>query len=192
MDTLCGFPYIFSSLEPHLRVDPADHQGTLFLFNLSYDLSRQSATAGIDMARFQRTSKGTNHSTCGRSNHIVESRGMRFAQLCGVHLVVFRDGAVDAEENGVRFARQFGNAQRPHATFNVNMRGVHDIAHGSLRFRKDSGGASSRTRSTCAGSPRARVGDPVAVPASPTLAAPVSAGSKQYCYTPGKTIDPGS
>jgi len=45
--------------QAHLDVDPPDDQHAVLSLNLTGNLSRQAPVAGINLARFQRTSKGT-------------------------------------------------------------------------------------------------------------------------------------
>jgi len=45
--------------QAHLDMDPPDDQHAVLSLNLTGNLSRQPPVAGIDLARFQRTSKGT-------------------------------------------------------------------------------------------------------------------------------------
>ena len=45
--------------QAHLDMDPPDDQHAVFGLNLTGNLSRQSPVARIDLARFQRTSKGS-------------------------------------------------------------------------------------------------------------------------------------
>ena len=58
-DMLYNGPHIFKRDQTHLDMDPADDQYAVLSFNLTGNLPRQPPVAGIDLARFQRTSKGT-------------------------------------------------------------------------------------------------------------------------------------
>ncbi len=49
--------------QKHRYVDAPNHQDAVFAFHLAGDVSRQTPVAGIDLARFQRTSEGSEHST---------------------------------------------------------------------------------------------------------------------------------
>ena len=59
VDTLYNGPRLFRRDEAHLDMDPPDDQHAVLGLNLTGNLSRQPAVAGVDLARFQRTSKGT-------------------------------------------------------------------------------------------------------------------------------------
>ena len=58
VDTLYNGPRLFRRDEAHLDMDPPDDQHTVLGLNLTGNLSCQPAVAGVDLARFQRTSKG--------------------------------------------------------------------------------------------------------------------------------------
>jgi len=49
----------FRHSQAHLDMDPADDQHAVLGLNLTGNLSGQPPVARIDLARFQRTSKGT-------------------------------------------------------------------------------------------------------------------------------------
>jgi len=57
-------------------VDSPDDQHILFRFDFAGNIGGQFSIAGIDVARFQRTSKCTHHSTGGGGNDVVDGRGM--------------------------------------------------------------------------------------------------------------------
>ena len=59
MGTLYNGPRFFSRDQAHLDMDLSDNQHAILSFNFTGNLSRQPPVAGIDLARFQRTSKGT-------------------------------------------------------------------------------------------------------------------------------------
>ncbi len=82
------------------------------MWNALFPGAQELAVAGIDLARFQRTSKSAHHSTCGRSDYVVQRGGVGSRELGGVDLVVLGDGPVDAEDDGLRLTGQVGNAQR--------------------------------------------------------------------------------
>ena len=58
VDTLQDRPRCFRRDQEHLDMDPNDQHALLSL-HFTGNLSRQPPVAGIDVARFQRTSKGT-------------------------------------------------------------------------------------------------------------------------------------
>jgi len=57
--TLYNGPHFFRRDQAHLDMDPSDNQHAILSFNLTGNLSRQAPVASINLARFQRTSKGT-------------------------------------------------------------------------------------------------------------------------------------
>jgi hypothetical protein len=69
---LDGAPALFGGDQAHRHVDAADDQNTFFRLYLSDYFGGQLSVAGINLARFQRTSEGAHHSTSGRGNDIVD------------------------------------------------------------------------------------------------------------------------
>ena len=67
-----GRLYVLRSHQAHRYVDSADHQHTFLSFNLARNIGRQFSIAGIDLARLQRTSECTHHSTSGGANDVVD------------------------------------------------------------------------------------------------------------------------
>jgi len=59
VDTLHHGPRFFRRDQAHLDMDPPNDQHAVLSLNLTSNLSRKSPVAGIDLARFQRTSKRT-------------------------------------------------------------------------------------------------------------------------------------
>jgi hypothetical protein len=59
------------SHQAHRYVNAADNQYIVLRFHIAGYIRSQLAVAGIDLARFQRTSKGTHHSTSGCSDDVV-------------------------------------------------------------------------------------------------------------------------
>ena len=57
--TLYNEPHIFRRDQAHLDMDPPDSQHAVLSLNLAGNFSRQPPVARIDLARLQRTSKGT-------------------------------------------------------------------------------------------------------------------------------------
>ena len=66
----CGLG-VFRRHQAHGHVDSPDHQHILLCFDLAGNIGGQLSIAGIDLARFQRTSECTHHSTSGRGNDVV-------------------------------------------------------------------------------------------------------------------------
>src|SRR3982074_3371030 len=99
-------------------MDSTDDQDAVLGLNLARNLSRQPPVAGIDVARLQRTSKGTEHSTSSGCDDIIDGRSVGFGQGRRIHFVVLRDGAVHAENYRLRLARNMGDAKRSFLAFN--------------------------------------------------------------------------
>ena len=64
--------HVFWRSEVHGDVDTADHQDSFLCFHLPGYVGRQSPVAGINLARFQRASKGSHHSTGSCRNDIIQ------------------------------------------------------------------------------------------------------------------------
>jgi hypothetical protein len=118
VDALYDGPRFFRRDQAHLNMDAPDYQHTVLSLNLTRNLSCQTPVAGIDVARFQRTSEGTEHSTRSGRNDIIDRRSVRFSQHRWIHFVVLRDGTVHAENHRLRFARNIGYTQGALLAFN--------------------------------------------------------------------------
>ena len=68
---MCGIGLQFERDE-----DATDHQNVIVLFDLAYRVGEEPAVRGIDLAGFQRASKGSAESTGGRSDQIVQRGGV--------------------------------------------------------------------------------------------------------------------
>ena len=64
---------LFRCHQTHCHVDPADDEDSLLSFYLASHLRRESSVTGINLARFQRTSEGTQHSASSRGNDVIQS-----------------------------------------------------------------------------------------------------------------------
>src|SRR5258708_3071579 len=124
--------YLLWRYKTHPHVNPADDQHTFLRFDLSGHIRGQLSIAGIDLARFQRTSEGTHHSTSGCGNHVVNGRGVRLFQLCWVNFVVLSNGSLDPESPSLLLSGQVGDAERSLLSFDARLRDINDITHGSL------------------------------------------------------------
>ena len=118
VDALYDRPGFFWRDQAHLDMDAPDYQNTVLSLNLTSNLSCQSPVAGIDVARFQRTSKGPKHSTRSGRDDIIERRSVRFGQCCRIHFVVLRDGTVHTENYGLGLARNIGDTKGSLLAFN--------------------------------------------------------------------------
>jgi hypothetical protein len=118
VDALDDGPRFFRRDQTHLDMDSPDDQHTVLSLNLTSDLSCQSPVTGIDVARFQRTSKGTKHSTRSGRDDIIDRRSVRFRQRRRIHFVVLCDSTVHTENYGLRFARNKGYTKGALLAFN--------------------------------------------------------------------------
>jgi len=118
VDALYDGPRFFWRDQAHLDMDAPDYQHTVLSLNLAGNLSCQSSVAGIDVARFQRTSKGTKHSTRSRRDDIIDRRSVRFGQRRRIHFVVLCDSTVHTENHRSRFARNIGYTKGALLAFN--------------------------------------------------------------------------
>jgi hypothetical protein len=118
VDALYDGPRFFWRDQAHLNMDAPDYQHTVLSLNLASNLSCQTPVAGIDVARFQRASEGTEHSTRSGRDDIIDRRSVRFSQRRRIHFVVLRDSTVHAENHRLRFARNIGYTQGALLAFN--------------------------------------------------------------------------
>jgi hypothetical protein len=118
VDALYDGPRFFRRDQAHLNMDAPDYQHTVLSLNLTRNLSCQTPVAGIDVARFQRTSEGTKHSTRSGRDDIIDRRSVRFGQRRRIHFVVLRDSTVHAENHRLRFTRNIGYPQGARPAFN--------------------------------------------------------------------------
>jgi hypothetical protein len=118
MDPLYDGPRFLWRDQAHLHMDAPDYQHTVLSLNLASNLSCQSPVAGIDVARFQRTSKGTKHSTRSGRYDIIDRRSVRFGQRRRIHFVVLCDCPVHTENHRLRFARNIGYTKGALLAFN--------------------------------------------------------------------------
>jgi hypothetical protein len=85
------------------NVDTLDHQDLVVFFDLACDLSRQPATACINLACLQRAPEGSGQSTGGGGDDVIDGGGVRLGYRFRVYSVVPGDSSVHPEPNGFRF-----------------------------------------------------------------------------------------
>jgi len=73
-----GAAVLFLRRQPHGHVDAAYDEHTFLRLYLAGHFPNELPVARIDVTRLQRASEGAEHSTSGRSNHVVGRGGMRF------------------------------------------------------------------------------------------------------------------
>ena len=112
---------LFFRLQTQYDVNPADHQHAFFFLDLADCIGNQHAIASRDLTRLQRASIGAEQST-GRGRHDVVERGGVLLNTRRVALeVVLSDGAVDAEGDGIGFAREPRKPQWSSHAFDTNL-----------------------------------------------------------------------
>jgi hypothetical protein len=116
----------------HGHVDAANDEHAILRFHLSGYIRGQFSVAGVDLARFQRASKRTDHSTGGRRNDIVDGGGMRLLQLCWVNFVVLGDRPMDTEDHRLGLAWQMRDAEGSLPALDSRFGNINDITHDFL------------------------------------------------------------
>jgi hypothetical protein len=110
-------------LQPH--VDPSDHQDILLKLNFTNGFRHQPPARCINLTRLQRASQGSGQST-GRSRYdVIERRGVRLSNRRR-NFIVLGNGAVHAEDYGLRLSGKPGTANRTLDPFDANFRPVGD------------------------------------------------------------------
>src|ERR1700739_1717973 len=93
-----GPAVLFLRRQPHGHVDAAYREHTFLGFYLAGHFPNELPVARIDVTRLQRASEGAEHSTSGRSNHVVDRGGVRLPEFRGIDFVVLGYRPVDAED----------------------------------------------------------------------------------------------
>src|SRR5260370_19605838 len=93
------------------------------------DFRRQLSIAGIDLARFQRTPKGAQHSTRGGGDDVINGRGVRLPNLGRIDFVVLGNRPMHAVNYRLRLAGQVRDAHRPPLPLQPRLRHVNDVSH---------------------------------------------------------------
>src|SRR5258708_14951279 len=113
-------------------MDKADDQHTILSLHLSGYFGGQFSVAGVDLARFQRTSESAHHSTSGSRNNIINGGGVRLLQRSRVNFVVLGDCPMDTVNHRLELTGQMCNAKRSLSAYDARFRGIDDVAHGRL------------------------------------------------------------
>jgi len=113
-------------------VNPPDDQDALVTLDVACDLRGEPSAACVDLTRFQRASKRTEHSAGRRSDDVIESRRVRLCQGRGIDLVVLGNRSMHAERDWLRLAGEMGDPKRSLDAFDADLRGVGDIRHGTI------------------------------------------------------------
>jgi hypothetical protein len=114
--------------ESHPHVNASDHKDIVLQLNLTGGFADQAPTGCIDLTRLQRASKGSGESA-GRSRDDVVECGCSWFRNGGRDLVMLRYGAMDAENNRLRFSRKIGLAHRPFHSLDSDFGTVYHFGH---------------------------------------------------------------
>jgi hypothetical protein len=120
---------LFGGDQAHLHMDAADNQNAFVCSDFACYFGGQLSITGIDLARFQRTSKGSHHSTGGCGNDVINRRGVRLSQFPRINFVMFGDCPMNAVYDRLRLAGQVGNSEGPLSPFNSGLRNVNNVTH---------------------------------------------------------------
>jgi hypothetical protein len=104
----------------------ANHQDISFQFDLSSNLGDQFAVAGVDLARFQRASKGSGQSSSCCRNHVIQGRGAG-GEFAWRNFVVPSDFRMNTESHRFLFRRQIGETHRTRLALNSYLGGVDHV-----------------------------------------------------------------
>jgi hypothetical protein len=73
-----------------------DNKYVVLCLDLSSNIRRQSFVAGVDPARFQRATEGSDQSAAGGRHHVIQRCSMRLCNLWA-NVIVFGDSSVHTE-----------------------------------------------------------------------------------------------
>jgi hypothetical protein len=127
MDTVDRRAGIFRCFQREFDVNTPDDENTVFVLYLTAHIRSQPAITRIDLTRFQRATKGSEHSAAGGCDNVVDRCGMGFRQVLFINSVVPCNLVVDAEYYGIRFAGQLGDTKRAFLSLNANVGDVDDL-----------------------------------------------------------------
>lgn len=119
----------FRGRDRQVDVNAPDDQHVVLSFHFADDVGLQPAAACVNLARFQRASKGAHHSTGRGGDDIVDRGGVRFAERCRIDFVVLGNRSMHAEWHRVDFARKARDPQGPFHSFNRHTRCVDHVRH---------------------------------------------------------------
>jgi hypothetical protein len=134
VDVVCAFGrlpvVVFDAADPVGDVDPLDDQNPAVLLDLTDRRRCEVTGACVDAARLQRAPEGSRQSTAGRSDQVVEGRGVGWV-IVGGDAVVLGHLRVDTERDRLVEGRDPCPAQRTLDPFDLDHRPVHHVAHPS-------------------------------------------------------------
>jgi hypothetical protein len=101
-----GFADIFRCAEREFDMDAPDHENTVLVFDFASSVRSQSPIACVDLARFQRAPKGSQHSAGRRSDDVIDRSCVGFTEFGYVDAIMSCDFIMNAERHGLLFAGQ--------------------------------------------------------------------------------------
>jgi len=108
--------------------DPLDHEDAVFGLDLAGGLDLVALGIDVDVTRLQRAGKRTGQSPTGRSDDVVERRGVRRIPL-RIDAVVLGHLRVDPESDGALLGGQVGEPLGAAEPLNPDLRGVGEVSH---------------------------------------------------------------
>ncbi len=126
MHAFGGFAMVFGGLQDQPHVNTADDQHVFLRLHLAGGFADQKAIAGRNFARLQRAPVGSDESTGGGGDDIVE-RGCMRLELFGRDFVMLGDCAMGAKVDRVILSRQVGDPQGSAEAFYFDAGGVGDL-----------------------------------------------------------------
>jgi hypothetical protein len=120
----------FLRLQSQADVDAADDEHAAIEFDLARSLRDQAAASGLNLTRFQRASEGSGESTGGSGDDVIQCGGV-LLEHARRQLIVFRDGAVNAEDHRLALDGEIRTAHGPVHALDPNARAVDNVSHGS-------------------------------------------------------------
>jgi hypothetical protein len=103
MDASCNLVVLFLGLQPQTHMNAPDDENIFFQLDFTHGFAHKSPRGRIDLTRLQRASKGSRKSTRSRGDNVIERRSTRFC-YSRRNLIVLRDGAMDSENDRLRFS----------------------------------------------------------------------------------------
>lgn len=128
VDAAGSFPVFGIGLEAEDGVDAADDEDIVLGFDFAGRVGDKAIVRGRNLTRFQRASEGAGESAAGSGDDVVQGGGVGLEDVRG-YFVVFGNGAVDSEEDGLRLGGEIRAAQRSFDALDADMRAIGDCGH---------------------------------------------------------------
>ena len=124
--------FVFGGTLQHEHyVDATENEHTSLDLDLAMCDSRQVPFTGRDPARLQRAAQGTEQSSTGRRDHVIDRSRMRIVDLAA-DAIVTRNRTVRTETHRLAFGRHLRETQWSFDTCQRNFGSVDDVAHNVL------------------------------------------------------------